>query len=229
MTSTAMNVRARALWTCVSVLCLIITAGCASPEAGRTGGGDAVASAEPVAIVLVGHGAPPNDFPKEKVGRAMSAVHQLAHADAHAHDGAGGDHGHDGAAHPRGDSDDLALARELVNWPRTPENDPYFYGVHSIADDLEAESGIKVYVGFNEFCVPTTTDAIERAIDDGARQVIVTTVMMTPGGGHSEKDIRNSIHQAQHQSPGVTITYAWPFPTQRLAHVLHLQVNDAIQ
>ena len=176
------------------------------------------------AIVLIGHGVPHNDFPRSELRKAMHALNQMS---GHSH----GESEHAEKDHKGTVEHDIPnkhLALKLINWPVTRENNPYYFGVKDIATDLRQQSGLNVFIGFNEFCGPTTQGAIETAIQQGYTKLIVTSVMLTPGGGHSEKDILNSMKQAQAQYPNVTMSYAWPFPTARIANVLHMQVKDEL-
>ncbi len=166
-----------------------------------------------LAVVLVGHGAPPNDMPKDQLRAAMTATY-AAHS--------GGGHAHDDGSHAHAD-DPL---QRMLNWPRTPKNDPYFFGVKSIAESLHEQSGQEVFVGFNEFCGPTTDQALEEAIASGAKEIIVLSVMFTPGGSHSESDILASVDAVRKKHPGTNITYAWPYPVDRIGHLLTEQVRD---
>ncbi|QDU32094.1 Sirohydrochlorin cobaltochelatase [Poriferisphaera corsica] len=170
-----------------------------------------------VAVVLVGHGVPPSDFPRNELRAAIKALNEMT---GHDHGDGGEDHEHD--------AEGEVLAKKLLNWPMTRENNAYYFGVKDIADVLRSRSGLPVFIGFNEFCGPTTGDAIDTAVKQGYTHVIVTTVMMTPGGGHSERDILNSMKRVEENYPHVKLTYAWPFPVERVAGVLHEQVMDSM-
>ncbi|QQE10281.1 hypothetical protein JD969_12295 [Planctomycetota bacterium] len=170
------------------------------------------------AIVLIGHGVPPSDFPRNELRAAIKALNEMS---GHSHGEGDGDDGHD--------HEGIELAEKLINWPLTRENNPYYFGVKAIADSLRSQSDLPVFIGLNEFCGPTTDQAIETAIKQGYTNLIVTTVMMTPGGGHSEKDILSSMKRAQENYEHVEMTYAWPFPVERIAGVLHQQVMDVIK
>jgi sirohydrochlorin cobaltochelatase len=178
-------------------------------------------------VILVGHGIPAKDYPEDRLREFFRM--ELSH-----HSGDGGhDHGH-GHAHEDHDhsaGEDPAarwthLDREIREWPRTVENDPYKFAVDAIAERLERASGHQVLVAFNEFCAPTIEEAIERAIADGADRVIVLSIMLTPGGGHSDYDIPRSIERAQRRYPDTEIVYAWPYEIDLIARMLSTQVKS---
>ncbi len=163
-------------------------------------------------IVLVGHGIPPIDFPKDRLQRFFRlSVTQHSH---------GGAHGHSHHHHHEEAEEYRRLEEEIRNWPRTAENDPYKTGVERVASVLSDRTGHLVLIGFNEFCAPTTEQAIREAIRSGAKQVLVTTVMLTPGGNHSELDILHSVQRASMDNPDIDITYAWPIDVDLIAGLL---------
>ena len=195
-----------------SVVCFgVLGFGCVSDHddhhAGHGHGGElsdgvsAVGVAGKRVVVLVGHGTFPTDAPPSLMKAAYS-----------------GGHGH-GAI-----DKDSAMGR-IMNWPRTPKNDPYFYGIKRIAEGLSRDTGEEVIFGFNEFCLPTTNDVIDEAVASGASEVIVITVMTTPGGGHSEHDIKISVENARKKHKDVKIVNAWPFQIDNIAGMLGNQVR----
>ena len=158
------------------------------------------------AIVLAMHGAPPRDFPHDETAE-MFGLHARLH----------------GARGPEGD----ALARRyheiegrMREWPRTADNDPFWAASQELAEYLELESGLRVIVGFNEFCNPSIVDALGLLVSGGAKSVLVMTPMMTRGGEHSEVDIPAAIARAIEDHPGVDIRFAWPFDPEEVAAFL---------
>lgn len=158
------------------------------------------------AIVLAMHGAPPQDFPHNETVE-MFGLHARLH----------------GAQGPERD----ALARRhdeiegrMREWPRNADNDPFWAASQELAEHLELESGMRVVVGFNEFCNPSIEDAVALLISGGATMVLVMTPMMTRGGEHSELDIPAAIDRAKEAHPGIDIRYAWPFEPQEVAAFL---------
>ena len=165
-------------------------------------------------IVLVMHGEPPRDFPREELARffRLQAELMTAHPDLR----------------PRLRAAYAELEHRLRTWPRTADNDPFFAGAHALARELAKQTGCPVVVGFNEFCAPTVDESIDRAVHEGARRVVVVTPMMTPGGRHSEVDIPTIVRRASHRHPSVPIVYGWPFPLNRVAALLADQVRHAL-
>jgi sirohydrochlorin cobaltochelatase len=158
------------------------------------------------AIVLAMHGAPPRDFPHNETAE-MFGLHARLH----------------GARGPEAD----ALARRhdeiegrMRQWPRTAENDAFWAASHELAGRLEERSGLRVVVGFNEFCNPSIEEAVGLVVAGGAEDVLVMTPMMTRGGEHSEVDIPSAVERAREAHPGVDIRYAWPFDPDEVAEFL---------
>lgn len=156
-------------------------------------------------IVMAMHGGIPNDFPHEEMPSHHGHGHEQDKSDS--------------------ELDSLqaygnAQYEKLKNWPRTAENDPYFTGSQNLGEALARATGLNVVTCFNEFCAPDVPAAIDSAVALGATRVIVITPMMTPGGGHSERDIPSSIQAAQGSHPQVEMVYAWPFQVDAIAGFL---------
>ena len=158
-------------------------------------------------IVLAMHGVPPKDFPKQEMVELFGLHARLDHP------GGGPEHE---ALHARHQE----LEEKMRTWPRTPENDPYHAASHDLAHHLREETGLQVYVGFNEFCGPSIEEAIDLAVDAGVDKVIVLTTMMTTGGDHSELDIPAAIERAKAKHFRVEMVYAWPFELTDVARFL---------
>jgi sirohydrochlorin cobaltochelatase len=176
-------------------------------------------------IILVGHGIPANDFPKDRLARffELSMV-------AHSHMGGGHEeegHGHGDNDHGHSDAMEEyeQLEHEVRNWPRTPENDPYKIGVENLAGQLSKKTGKPVLIAFNEFCAPTVAEAVNEAIANGATNIKVLSTMLIPGGGHSESDIPKSIAKAIKQHSGIKIAYVWPYDLERIADLMSDEIN----
>jgi sirohydrochlorin cobaltochelatase len=161
-------------------------------------------------IVLAMHGAPPKDFPRRELGEFFGLHGRLENATGEQRE----------QLRQRHDE----LEARMRAWPRTAENDPFYAASHEIAGDLAHEVGLEVLVGFNEFCAPSLDEALDLAVDEGARRVVVTTLMMTRGGGHAEEDIPAAVEQARQRHPGVELRYAWPFDTAEVAQFLARQL-----
>ena len=162
-------------------------------------------------IVLVGHGMPATDYPKDRLGEFFR-MHTHEHSDGR-------------AQFPGARNEVTERDREIREWSRTPENDPYKVGVDTIAELLRRRTGHPVLVAFYEFCAPTVEQAVDRAVEGGAERIVVITTMVTPGGDHSEVDIPKSIEAARQRHPNTPIVYAWPYDTDLLADMFADQVN----
>jgi sirohydrochlorin cobaltochelatase len=162
-------------------------------------------------IVLAMHGAPPRDFPRAELGEFMSLHGRLEAAPV----------SHSPALESRYEE----LEKKMREWPRTAENDPFYASSQEIAAELQRISGKQIMLGFNEFCAPTLDEALERAASSGAERIFIVTPMMTRGGEHSEKDIRQAVVKAQQKHPGVKCVYTWPFETSEIAGFLATHIR----
>jgi sirohydrochlorin cobaltochelatase len=162
-------------------------------------------------IVLVMHGAPPNDFPRQEMGEFFTL--------------------HGGMEHAAGDQRQAMARRydelhaKMRAWPRTPENDPFHAASIEMGEHLGQAANREVIVSFNEFCAPPLDEALDQAAASGAGLVIVVTPMMTRGGEHAEVDIPAAIERARERHPGVAFRYAWPFDMADVARFLTAQVE----
>lgn len=163
------------------------------------------------AIVLTMHGAPPLDFPGFELGEFFRLQARGGHGEGHLEE----------SARRRREE----LEKKIREWPRTPQNDPFYAGSMDLAENLRRETGFEVILGFNEFCSPTLDQALDRAAEFGAERIIVVTPMMTRGGEHSTVDIPSAVERAKQRHPGKNFIYAWPFPTRDIASFLASQVK----
>lgn len=168
------------------------------------------------AVVLAMHGAPPIGFPQEEIIELMG-LHQRLHSASVEEERIRLKNRHD------------ELEEKVCRWPRTPENDPFYAASLSMAENISRELDADVFVGFNEFCAPTISEAIARAAELAPEKIIVITPMMTPGGEHSEKDIPAALAKAGRRFPDIEILYAWPFPQREVASFLASQIRRFMQ
>lgn len=157
-------------------------------------------------IVMAMHGGIPHDFPHEEMMVLYS-----------------GDCLKKGMSDSQLDSLEAvrhAIEEKMKDWPRTEENDSYYFGSQRLGEALAHATGTTVLTCFNEYCAPDVPTAIDSAVALGATRVFVVTPMMTPGGGHSERDIPSSITAAQGSYPQIPIVYAWPFEVDAIAEFL---------
>ncbi|MDD2251602.1 MAG: CbiX/SirB N-terminal domain-containing protein [Dehalococcoidales bacterium] len=161
-------------------------------------------------IVLATHGAPPKDFPRQEMAEFFK-LHSMAET-----------------GRPMAQAESMRyeeLENKMRLWPRCIENDPFYHASHLLAAEMQKQSGLRVIPGFNEFCAPDITQALESAIEQGARKVVVVTPMLTRGGMHAEVEIAQIVEQVSKENPDVCIAYAWPFQTEDVAQFLLKQVK----
>jgi sirohydrochlorin cobaltochelatase len=163
------------------------------------------------AVVLVGHGSVPRDYPRERLmqQRGLEARRRASGAPPF--------------------PEEVALEEELRHWPRTPANDPYQAGLTSIAAHLRPLlEPARLVLAYNEFCAPTLAEAVRALAADGMTDILVVPSMLTPGGVHAEIEIPNIISDLRAEFPQVSVRYAWPFPGEHLAafFVEHLRQFD---
>jgi sirohydrochlorin cobaltochelatase len=161
------------------------------------------------AVVLIGHGASATDTPRHLVaelkrleGERMSKrVMEMS---------------------PR----EAELDKLVREWPRTPDNDAYKYGVEEIAQALAPKLGGKrLVVAYNEFCAPSVEDAIEGLVRDGFNRITLISTMFTRGGIHAECEIPGIVLASRKKYPGVAIDYAWPYAPDFIASFLAAQLT----
>jgi len=162
-------------------------------------------------IVLVMHGTPPRDFPREELAEFFR-LHSLANA---------GKSGNQESPQGRYSF----LDNKMRNWPRNEQNDPFHAASQELAAHLSKVSGNEVIVGYNEFCAPSLDEVLQSVVDREATKIVVATPMMTRGGEHSEKDIPAKIDEFSKRYPKIEIVYAWPFDTMQVARFLSEHIS----
>lgn len=166
-------------------------------------------TAEKRAVVLVGHGGIPENYPREKVMKLKRLEGQRRESGS-----------------PPSD-EELKLDSHLRNWPRTPENDPYKVGIESLGEQLRPLlNGALFALAYNEFCAPRLEEAVEDLIKKGAQNITVVSSMATPGGSHSEIEIPESIEQLRLKHPHTKIRYAWPYSLNLIAQTLAQHIRS---
>lgn len=113
------------------------------------------------------------------------------------------------------------LDEQVRHWPRTPETDPYKFGLERIGEALRPKvAPAELRVAFNEFCAPSIDAAVDQAAADGAKRIVLVTTMVTPGGSHADDEIPKITEALQKRHPDVKLTYAWPFSLDATASLL---------
>ncbi|PPD58543.1 sirohydrochlorin chelatase [Dehalogenimonas etheniformans] len=164
-------------------------------------------------IVLVMHGAPPTDFPRQELSEFFVIYGRMKR-----------EGGHGTAVNPRY----AELEEKIKNWPRTAANDPFYTASEALAAELSQATGFKVVVGYNEFCAPDVATALEIAADEGAEEIVVATPMMTRGGEHAEAEIPATIRIFQEDHPKIKTVYAWPYDRAEIAAFLKQHISRFI-
>lgn len=160
-------------------------------------------------VVLAAHGAPARDYPRWKVGVLMAI--EMSGERMKYLPGLSKWHAH--------------LESEIRNWPRMLENDPYQAAVNELVSGLEVELGLPVIAGYNEFCPPTISDALDQAASHEADRVIVIPTMLLKGNEHTEAEIADEIESARKRHPQIEFIYAWPFDQLNLVDLYASQVR----
>ena len=164
------------------------------------------------AVVLIGHGGTASDIP-----RAMIAELKRLEGERQAR--------REAEMSPR----EAELDKKVREWPRTPETDPYKFGVEEIAAALAPKlGGRRLVSAYNEFCAPSVEDAIEGLVKEGFTKISLVSTMFTRGGIHAECEIPGIVLAARKKHPGVTIEYAWPFDAGFIADFLAAQLERGI-
>jgi len=159
-------------------------------------------------VVLVGHGGIPKDCPQDLVTKLKRLEAQRR------------------AAKQPPSAEEIELDTKIRQWPRTVETDPYKSGLEAVAAELQSQlDGVLFGIAYNEFCAPTLEEAVEELIAKGARSIVVTTTMFTPGGSHSEVEIPEIMDELRKFHPSVELRYAWPFDLHEVASTLASQIN----
>ena len=165
-----------------------------------------------IVIILAMHGMPPSDFPQKETLDYFMLHSRMENMP--------------GSPPPVMQKQYEELDHKMRNWPRTKENDSYFYASNELAEEMSNQTGHKVIVGFNEFCSPSLDDAFDAANKDDSEKIIVITPMMTRGGEHSEKDIPEAIERARKKFPNIQFSYVWPFNISKVAAFLAEQIQE---
>jgi sirohydrochlorin cobaltochelatase len=161
------------------------------------------------AVLLVGHGGWPSDCPEEMAGKLKRLESKRRKENL-----------------PPSE-EEIELDTLVRAWPRTPETDPYKYGLELLGSQLAQHlNAYSIGLAYNEFCDPTIDKAASRLIQEGAHSIIIVSTMFTPGGSHSEKEIPEEMELLQKQYPQVEFIYAWPFDMDRVSGMLAEHVTD---
>ena len=154
-------------------------------------------------VILVGHGGLPKDCPREVIQQFKQLERERK------------------ASGQPATAQERDLEKQIREWPRTPENDPYKAGLEQLAERLEPLlDGAPLVLAYNEFCAPTLEDAVADLAGRGISRITVVPSMLTPGGSHSEIEIPEILDDLRIRHPALDIRYAWPTNLDLLAGML---------
>ena len=163
-------------------------------------------------VVLIGHGAPAVDCPKEYVGELMRLEWRKNSGD------------------PTVKAKMEELDAAIRNWPRDAENDPYKIGLERVAEAVRPLLPTDLFeIGYNEFCRPSIPEAIEKLVLQGAGHILAIPSMLTPGGLHSEIDVPRELEKMRAAHPEVSIDYVWPFDLKLVGQLLAAHIEQSVQ
>jgi len=159
-------------------------------------------------VILIGHGGTASDTPRTLVKELRQLEKQREPGTAMS-------------------EREAELDQTVRHWPRTPENDPYKFGLERIAETLRPKvAPAELRVAFNEFCAPSIEAAVAQAVGDGAKRIVLVTTMITPGGSHADHEIPLITEALQKQHAETEITYAWPFSLDATTDMLAATVQS---
>ena len=160
------------------------------------------------AVVLVGHGGLPSDIPCEIFEKFMSVHKTRVKTESPI------------------SSQEVELDNTIRKWKRTPETDPYKFGLETLASHMKSFlKNYTVKTAYNEFCYPSIADAVKELADENFAKIILVTTMITRGGSHSEREIPEELEALRLKYRDIDIQYAWPFDTDTFALYLTTHVR----
>ena len=160
------------------------------------------------AVVLVGHGGVPKDFPRAQLGRLKALETER--------ESKGGEMS----------EEERELDNKIRRWPRDMQNDPYQAGLELIGAALRQQmSNHEVTLAYNEFCAPTIEQAVAELREKGIRSITLLSSMLTQGGIHSEIEIPEIVSKLRGQYPDISLRYVWPPDVNMVAKLMADLVN----
>ncbi len=161
------------------------------------------------AVILIGHGGLPSDIPREIVEDFMKIHKHRLRTGTHI------------------TSKEMELDSVIRNWERTPESDPYKFGLESLATHLAPRlDGYILKTAYNEFCYPSIEQAADELAEENVSEVILITTMITPGGSHSEREIPEEVEALRLKYPKINFQYAWPYNLDIFSKLLSEHITN---
>lgn len=160
--------------------------------------------------VIIGRGDIPTDFPRRELKEFLTLKARII----------------SGEILSKEESDRFEeLNTSLRKWKRNNRNDEYWEGFFDIISHIMRNAGTSVYFGFYDYCSPSVTEAIDRAVKNGCKKVIVAPAMFIPGDRICELEIKEKVEFAQLLYPQFQIVYAWPYPEKEVAKFIINQIE----
>ncbi len=160
--------------------------------------------------VIIGRGDIPTDFPRKELGEYFSLKAKII----------------GGEILSKEESDRFEeLNESLRKWKRNNRNDEYWEGFFDVISHIMRNAGTSVYFGFYDYCSPSITEAIDRAVKNGCKRIIVAPVMIIPGDRVCEIEIKERLEFSKILHPEAEIIYAWPYPEEEIADFIIKQIE----
>jgi len=99
------------------------------------------------------------------------------------------------------------LENEIINWPRTPNNDPSYFSLINLREELYFVLGFNVEFAFEEYCAPSIRDAIFNLLSKGYSSIIIVPIDYIAG---INAKILKEIEEIK-KSKDIDIQIAWPY------------------
>jgi len=139
------------------------------------------------AIILVSKGSIPKDFPKEKIMEYLSLKFEVSKG---------------------GDMKRMKeLEEELKKWPRNPENDPAYFAIINLCEELRFVLGYETQFAFENYCSPSLEETLQEIIRKGYTSIIVVPLDFLTGLDENSLNIIEKIKNENF----VEISIAWPY------------------
>jgi len=102
-------------------------------------------------------------------------------------------------------------------------------GVQEVASQVrERLGGSRVILAFLQFNHPNLAEAIEQAVAEGMKRIVVVPFFLA-SGAHVREDIPEGLKQARLKNPGAEILLSPPLlPDPRIAEILVDRVGEAL-
>jgi len=160
--------------------------------------------------VIVGRGDIPTDFPRKELGEYFALKAKII----------------SGEILSKEESDRFEeLNESLRKWKRNNRNDEYWEGFFDVISHIMRNAGSPVYFAFYQYCSPSITEAIGRAVKNKCKRIILVPAMFIPGDRMCELEIKERVEFSKILYPEAEIIYAWPYPEEEVANFIIKQIE----